>query len=114
MQELPSDQIGVAFDLGHAMAMHSDEWSTHFEKLKPWIKVAYVKDYKRGAGFVAFGEGDFGQTDFFHRLHAMNHRVPLSVHIEYDWAKGQTKTRETLLIALKNSRSALGKWLAAA
>jgi len=112
MQDLPPDQIGVAFDLGHALAMHGNEWSTHFEKLKPWIKIAYIKDYKIGTGFVAYGEGDFGQTDYFRRLRAMNYRAPLSMHIEYDWAKGQPKTRTLLLDTLKASRQTLGRWLA--
>jgi len=113
MQALPSGQMGVAFDLGHALATHRQEWSKHFENLKPWIKVAYIKDYKIGTGFVAYGEGDFGQTDYFRRLRAMNYRAPLSMHIEYDWAKGQPKTRELMVKTLKESRQTLARWIAA-
>jgi sugar phosphate isomerase/epimerase len=113
MQSLPTDQMGVAFDLGHALATHGNEWSKHFAALKPWIKIAYIKDYKIGTGFVAFGEGDFGQTDYFRRLRAMNYRQPLSMHIEYDWAKGQPKTRELMVKTLKESRQTLARWIAA-
>jgi len=113
MQALPPEQMGVAFDLGHALATHGNEWSKHFEALKPWIKIAYIKDYKIGTGFVGYGEGDFGQTDYFHRLRAMNYRAPLSMHIEYDWAKGQKKTRELMLKTLKDSRQTLARWIAA-
>jgi len=112
MQGLPSEQIGVAFDLGHALATHGKDWSTHFERLKPWIKVAYIKDYKIGTGFVAYGEGDFGQTDYFRRLRAMNYRAPLSMHIEYDWAQGLPKTRELMVKTLKQSRQTLLRWIA--
>ncbi|MCX7887060.1 MAG: sugar phosphate isomerase/epimerase, partial [Verrucomicrobiae bacterium] len=113
MQSLPPEHIGVAFDLGHALATHGHDWIEHFEKLKPWIKVAYIKDYKIGTGFVAFGEGDFSKTDYFRRLRTMNYRAPFSIHIEYDWAKGQPKTKELMLKVLKDSRRALENWLAA-
>ncbi len=104
------EQIAVAFDLGHAILTHGDDWHGYFEKLKPWIKVAYVKDAKRGAGFVPFGEGEFGKTDLFRCLRAMNYRAPLSMHIEYKW---EPKTRAQLLAELKASRQTLGRWLAA-
>ena len=41
-------QIGVAFDIGHALVVHGDDWRRHFEKLKSHLKVAYVKDVTRG------------------------------------------------------------------
>jgi sugar phosphate isomerase/epimerase len=76
--------------------------------------VAYVKDAARDKGFVAFGEGEFSQTDYFTRLKKMNYAAPLSLHIEYDWAKGGEKNRETLAKALRESLVVLRKWLAAA
>lgn len=113
VEGLSPDEIAVAFDLGHAIITHGEEWPGYFEKLKPWIKVAYVKDAKRGAGFVPFGEGDFGKTNIFRRLRAMDYRAPLSMHIEYEWVpKGQPKTRAALLNALKASRQMLTHWMA--
>lgn len=118
MSELVKDiapaQVGVAFDLGHAIIVHGDEWKTHFENLKSHIQVAYIKDADRKRRFVRFGEGEFNRTDYFSRLKAMNYRAPLSVHIEYDWAQGGPENRETLAAALRDSLGVLRKWVAAA
>ena len=115
VQDFAPEQVGVAFDLGHALLTHGDDWSAHFEKLKPWIKVAYLKDVQRGTGFVPFGTGEFSRTDFFHRLRQMNYRAPLSIHIEFDWvAKGQPKNRAALVKTLTDSRRVVGQWLSQA
>jgi len=113
VHDLPAAQIGVAFDLGHALIVHGDDWKTHFEKLKTHLHVAYIKDAARDKGFVPFGEGEFGRTDYFTRLKKMNYTAPLSLHIEYDWAKGGEKTRGTLAKALRESFSVVRTWLAA-
>lgn len=115
VKDFHADQIGVAFDLGHALIVHGDDWTKHFERLKSHIRVAYVKDTKRKGGFVPFGQGEFGQTDFFPRLKALNLSAPLSVHIEFDWAgKGNPKTRAALVQALKDCRRVVRQWTAGA
>ncbi len=83
VKDLDPDQVGVAFDLGHAILEHGGQWREHFERLKPHIRVAYVKDVRRGAGFVPFGRGEIGPTGFFRLLAAMNYRAPLSLHIVF-------------------------------
>jgi len=108
-------QIGVAFDFGHAIITHGDEWPGHFEKLKPYIKVAYIKDVKRNEGFVRFGDGEFAGSDIFRRLKQMDYHGPLSLHIEFEWpGKGESKTREALVKTLVDSRRALQRWMRAA
>jgi sugar phosphate isomerase/epimerase len=115
VKDFHPDQIGVAFDLGHALVVHGDEWSSHFEKLKSHVRVAYVKDAKRGARFTRFGEGEFSKTDWFKRLKQMGYSAPLSIHIEFDWTdKDKRKTRAALLAALRESVGVLKQWLAAA
>jgi len=107
--------IGVAFDIGHALIVHGDEWRTHFEQLKSHLKIAYVKDAKRPGGWVPFGEGDVGRTDYFKRLKQMDYQAPISMHIEFDWSEqGKSKTRPTLLKALRESSRVLKQWLAQA
>ena len=64
IKDFDPKQIGVAFDLGHAIIMHGDGWRQHFEKLKDHIRVVYIKDVRRPATFVPFGEGEFGRTNF--------------------------------------------------
>lgn len=115
VQDLPPDQVGVAFDLGHAILVHGDQWSAHFERLQPHIRVAYLKDVRRGQGFVRFGEGEFRQMDFFTRLKRMGYRAPLSLHIEYPWTKpGEPPTRAALAAALQDSLRVVRQWIAAA
>jgi sugar phosphate isomerase/epimerase len=111
VKDLNPDQVGVAFDLGHAINVHGDEWPAHFERLKPHLKIAYVKDVDRAKHFVPFGQGEFKKTDFFTRLKRMNYRAPFSLHIEFDWAgKGNPKTRAALVKTLKESRQVLQQW----
>ena len=114
VSEFPPAQLGVAFDLGHALIVHGDEWKPHFEKLKPHIRVAYIKDADRQRHFVPFGEGEFGRTDYFTRLKRINYSAPLSVHIEYDWGRAGEQNREKLARALAESLGVLRKWLVAA
>lgn len=114
VKDFPPAQLGVAFDLGHALVVHGDDWQKHFEQLKPHLGVAYIKDADRKRRFVAFGEGEFGKTDYFTRLKQMNYATPFSVHIEYDWAKGGGQNRETLARALRESLATVRKWIAAA
>ena len=105
-------QIGVAFDIGHALVVHGKGWRPHFDKIKSHLKVAYVKDVKMGGRWVRFGEGDIGQTGYFKLLKEMNYRAPISLHIEFDWTEnGKAKTRAALVTALKESTRVLKQWL---
>ena len=108
-------QIAVAFDPGHALLVHGDDWPKHFTQLQPHLGVVYVKDTHRQRRFVPFGEGEFRQSDLFKRLKAMNYSAPLSLHIEYDWDEGgQARTPAALLKAAASSTKILRSWLAAA
>ena len=105
-------QIGVAFDIGHALAVHGDGWRQHFEKLKSHLKIAYVKDVKRGGGWVPFGQGDIASTGYFKLLKQLGYRAPVSLHIEFDWTDGsKSKTRPALGKALQESAQVLRRWL---
>ena len=119
LREIVSDfdpaQIGVAFDIGHAIIVHKEEWRPHFEALKSHIKVAYVKDASMTGRWVPFGEGDVGRLGYFKLLKEMGYNAPISMHIEFDWThQGKTKNREALVKALKESAGTLRKWLAEA
>ena len=104
------DQLAVAFDIGHAIIQHGEEWQTHFAALRDHIRVVYVKDPGRSARFVPFGEGEIGNTDFFRSLVAMNYTAPLCIHIEYPWAPEGKKTRSGMIDALKKNRLVVEKW----
>lgn len=110
VKDFNPDQIGVTFDIGHALIVHGDEWSRHFERLKSHLRIAYVKDPSPAGRFVPFGEGRIPQTDFFKRLKAMGYSAPFSMHIEFEWGKN----RAALVSALQRSQRVVRSWLAAA
>ena len=106
-------QIGLAFDIGHAWVVHGPQWRTHFDKLKPYFKIAYVKDVKPGPQWVRFGEGDLAGTGYFRLLRELNYHAPVSLHIEFDWMEeGKAKDRAHLVSAIKESAAVLRSWLA--
>jgi L-ribulose-5-phosphate 3-epimerase len=107
-------QIGVAFDIGHALVVHGDDWRRHFEKLKSHLKIAYVKDVKRPGRWVPFGDGEVAQTGYFKLLKELKYQAPVSLHIEFDWTDGgKSKTRAALVKALQDSSRVLRRWLSA-
>jgi sugar phosphate isomerase/epimerase len=107
-------QIGVAFDIGHALVVHGDDWRRHFEKLKSHLKIAYVKDVKRPGRWVPFGDGEIAQTGYFKLLKELRYQAPVSLHIEFDWTDGgKSKTRAALVKALQDSSRVLRRWLSA-
>lgn len=109
------DQIGVAFDIGHALVVHGEKWRELFEKLKAHLKIAYVKDVKPGPHWVPFGQGDIEQTGYFKLLKEIKYHAPVSLHIEFDWTKqGKAKNRAALVKALRQSGEVLRRWLAEA
>lgn len=110
VKDFDPQEIGVAFDIGHAIIMHGDEWHRHFERLKDRIQIVYIKDVKQSARFVPFGEGELGKSNFFQLLVTMNYRAPLCIHIEYPWAPKGQQTRAGMVETLKNSRRVVTGW----
>jgi sugar phosphate isomerase/epimerase len=105
-------QIGVAFDIAHALVVHGDQWRAHFERLKRYVKVVYVKDVTRDKRWVPFGQGVIGGLGYFKLLRQMGYRAPISLHVEFDWSeKGKPKTRAALVKALRDSSGVLKQWL---
>jgi sugar phosphate isomerase/epimerase len=106
-------QIGVAFDIGHALIVHKDGWRPKFDAIRSHLKVAYLKDANVNGRWVPFGKGDVGRSGYFKLLRELNYHAPISMHLEYDWQQNG-KTRESLLAALKESSTVLRQWLASA
>lgn len=110
VKDFDPNQIGVAFDLGHAIIAHGDEWRSRFEMLKDHIRVVYIKDLRRPDTFVPFGEGEFARTGFFELLKKMHYDAPLVIHIEYPWAATGKKTEAAMIDTLKHCRQELAEW----
>jgi sugar phosphate isomerase/epimerase len=117
LREIVSDfkpgEIGVAFDIGHALIVHGTGWRAHFEALKPHLKVAYMKDVNAEKQWVPFGQGEIGRVGYFPLLRQMGYQAPLCLHIEYDWShRGKFKNRPTLVNALRESATVIRGWSA--
>lgn len=106
------DQIAIAFDIGHAVHELGADWRAVFQVLRSHFRIAYVKDWKRGAGFVPFGTGEIGQSGFFKLLREASYSAPISMHTEYAWAgKDTPNPRAVLLEALRRDLKTLQTWL---
>jgi sugar phosphate isomerase/epimerase len=106
-------EVGVAFDIGHALIVHQQAWREKFEAIKSHLKVAYIKDANINGRWVPFGKGDVGGSGYFKLLRELHYHAPVSLHLEYDWQQNG-KNRESLLTALRDSAGVLRQWLRAA
>lgn len=106
------DQIGVAFDIAHALVVHGPAWRSYFERLKPHFKIAYVKDVQLPRNWVPFGQGALAGSGYFELLRQMHYQAPVSLHVEFDWTdQSKAKTRTGLVRALQSSGRVLRGWL---
>lgn len=105
-------EVGMAFDIGHALVVHGAEWGERFDALRPHIAIAYVKDPTAANKWVALGQGRVGETDYLKRLKQLKYRQPISLHIEYDWHQGgKNRTREQMVKAVRANLQTLKRWL---
>lgn len=104
------EQIGVAFDIAHALNVHGAEWPAAFEKIKPHLKVVYLKDTNAEKHFVPLGQGRVGASGYFPLIKSMRYHSPISLHIEYDGG-AQPGTRPALLQAVKQSLAVMRQWI---
>ena len=118
LHELVSDldpaSLGIAFDIAHAFVVHGDDWRRHYEKLKPWIRIIYVKDVTRTKKWMPLGKGDTHQTGYYDLVKKTGYDAPISLHVEYDWDEGgKARTRERLLKSLQSDLAVLKTWFSA-
>lgn len=105
------DEVAIAFDIGHALHELPQTWQEEFDRLKSHCRVAYVKDWKTGVGFVPFGEGEIAASGFFKRFKTVQVGAPLSLHTEYDWTDGgRNKTPAGLAAALRRDMRVTQEW----
>jgi sugar phosphate isomerase/epimerase len=110
VKDFDPNEIAIAFDLGHAIIMHGDQWRAKFDMLRDHVRVVYLKDLRRPATFVPFGEGEFSTSGFFTLLKQVNYRAPMSIHIEYPWSAGRQKTQSGMVDTLKRCRRMVAEW----
>lgn len=84
-EDYKADQIGVAYDIGHATVEGAKAWPLNYARIQDYIDTIYVKepgwkDNKLAWGAV--GEGSVDQS-FFKMLKKGDFSGPVSLHVEY-------------------------------
>lgn len=107
-QDYRPEQIGVAFDIGHATVEGAKAWPLNFALIRPYIDMIYIKepqwqDNKLGWGPI--GEGCLDQG-FFKVLKSGDFNGPISVHVEY-----LGRRLPEVIPALKQNLSTVHKYL---
>ena len=111
MRDHPPEDIGVAFDLGHATVEGGMSWPIQVNLLRPRMRALYVKDFvwhKSGTDWVPLGEGR-SDPKFYQQMRWPNFQGPLSVHVEYLDHK-RDATAEEFLAAFKRDLDQLKSW----
>ena len=111
VQEIPTEQIALAFDIRHATIEAGLSWPTVYNAMRPRIATVYVKDFDwvgRSAEHVPLGKGRVDRA-FFKRLQADQFKGPISLHVEY-LDRGTTQEN---LDALRRDLGVLRGWLEA-
>jgi sugar phosphate isomerase/epimerase len=109
LQEIPVEQIALAFDIRHATVEAGLSWPTVYNAMRPRIATVYAKDFDwvgRQAEHVPLGKGRVDRA-FFTRLLADKFDGPISLHVEYL----EDGTVEENLAALRRDFGVLRSWL---
>jgi sugar phosphate isomerase/epimerase len=115
LQGVDPREMGAALDLGHGIVVHHEGWKPLFERARPHLQIAYVKDVTSDGKWIPFGEGEFSKSGYFTWLKKIGYQAPYSLHIEFDWDQGgKERNRATLLKALRHSTVKLREWIAQA
>lgn len=102
--------IALAFDLGHAIKEIGEDWRNHFDRLKPWLAVAYIKDPVPGGRWAVLGGGTLGDAGYFRMLKDLDYSAAFSIHNEYGWDEGGAKTVDRLRDAMRQDAETLRRW----
>lgn len=82
LKDINPNQLGVAYDIRHAMVEGSSAWPISLRLIKPWIRAWYVKDFKfvgAKAQNVPMGEGIVAKS-FYSGLQKDPGALPISLH----------------------------------
>ncbi len=113
LEDFSPEQIGVAFDIGHATVEGAKAWPLNFAAIRPFIDTVYIKepswkDNQLGWGPVGEGVVDKG---FFKLLKESDFKGPVSLHVEY-LAHDDPAATPALLKALEKDFATLKSLLA--
>ena len=109
LQDVPVDEIGVAFDIRHATVEGGLSWPLQYDIVKPHMGAVFAKDFDwvgDKAEHVPLGEGRVDRK--FFKMHAQSGiDCPVSLHVEY-LKNGDAQDN---LAAMRRDLATLRKWL---
>jgi sugar phosphate isomerase/epimerase len=115
IKDLPTEQIGVCFDIGHATLEGGLSWPIQARLMEPRYAVVYVKDFrweKTDKGWkdrwCRLGEGMVHRS-FFDTLKKSSYAGPISQHHEYP----DLGTGAAMVADFKKDLATLKEWLGA-
>lgn len=84
-EDFPPEEIGVAFDIGHATVEGAKAWPLNLARVHPWIDTYYVKEPAWRDNELSWGPVGEGCVDraFFEQLGKSDFAGPVSLHVEY-------------------------------
>jgi sugar phosphate isomerase/epimerase len=98
LQDIAPDELGVAYDIRHAMVEGTSAWPISWRLIRPWIRAYYVKDFRfdgRRAKNVPMGEGIVGKT-FYDELKRSGATLPVSLHVPHLPTVNRANLKESL------------------
>jgi sugar phosphate isomerase/epimerase len=85
LSDYQPEQVGVAYDIGHATVEGAKAWPLNFALIRPFIDTVYLKEPHWNNNKLDWGPIGEGAVDkgFFKTLKNSDFDGPISVHIEY-------------------------------
>lgn len=101
LDDYSPEEIGVAFDIGHATVEGARDWPLNFARIREHLDTVYLKEPVWQNNELSFGPLGEGAVDksFYKVLTQSGFRGTVSVHVEYLGHNGETPT-ETILAAM--------------
>jgi len=82
LRDIDPRELGVAYDIRHAMVEGSSAWPVTWRMIRPWVGAYYVKDFVfdgARARNVPMGQGVVGKK-FYAELKRLGAALPVSLH----------------------------------
>ncbi|MBG88789.1 MAG: hypothetical protein CMO80_18070 [Verrucomicrobiales bacterium] len=91
-------ELGIAYDIRHAMVEGSSAWPISFRLIQPHIQAVYVKDFVFRDGRavnVPMGDGHVGKR-FYETLRKVGYHGPISLHVPHVKANSPESARRAI------------------
>ena len=113
LKDCDPNDVGIAFDIRHAVVEGGQSWPTEFHLLRPWFGFVYCKDFEWKDGSqkpsnVPLTTGQVDYPAFFKTLKKSVYTGPISLHMEYISHK-DPELLDDSIAAIKADKIALDK-----